>query len=288
MKAKHYLRLLAPLCIFGFAFRILEIIFAIEPQTGFYVNGSVIPTLFNVYVIIASLFLLSSIIFVKKETKPVRARLASFGKIESFVSLMSAVFFLSATMQQILLNIVSIKKYSSFTDVLKDLEIYEFVVAVLAALFLVHLSSSPKKAIKNKFYIVISLACPLFCLLRLLEIFTDLSQILSRAYGDYSIIFLAASALAYMNLSKIIAGNRARKYMVGFGMTAVFFGGIRLADLVMRILPNDPYNISLDILMGFADVFSALFILVIVIKVIRKPVAKAEETKKSEISEVLQ
>ncbi len=270
MKARYYLKLLAPLCVFAFAFRILEIIFAIDSANGFYVNGSVIPVLFNIYILIASLFLLSSVIFTKREQKPVRGRVATLGKAGNFTALIAAVFILAGEMQPLLHNILNLNKYASVADILGDTAIYRLVFAVFIALFLVHIASNPKKAIKNRFYIFISVFCPVYYVFRAVLLFTDLSQILTSAYSVYDMILLLMLAVAYMNLSKILAGSRGKRLITGFGMTSVLFGVIRLADIIMHFIPGDPYNVKVTVLANIADVLAAFLMLFIVMRINRK------------------
>lgn len=283
MKTKHYIKLLAPICVFGFIFRILEIMFAIEPETGYFVSGSVIPLLFNIYIILAVLFFMSVVFFTKTEQKPVKNRFVKFTFTDNIFTMLSAVFILSGSLQTF------VTKYfidGSLTDVnvlFKDMSFYTIIASVLATFFLVQFATAPKSVNKSGFYTVLSLSVPIYYVLRLFAEFTDMSNILSHSYGTYTIVFLSFLVLAFINLSKVLAGSLCRKYLMAFSLCAVFMGAIHLAECVLSFFPGNPYNISIDLLTYLADLFICLMLVAIFMKVSKKPktAAKAENVQEN-------
>ena len=63
MKTKYYIRALIPLCVIAAVFRVFEIFFAIESDTGFYVQFSPIPLIFNIFSALSVLFWVVVVVF---------------------------------------------------------------------------------------------------------------------------------------------------------------------------------------------------------------------------------
>lgn len=281
MKTKHYIKLLAPICAFGFIFRILEIIFAIEPDSGYFVAGSVIPLLFNIYMILAVLFFMSVIFFTKTEKKPVRGRFVKFTTIDNLFTMLSAIFILAGTLETFVNKYFIESTISNFKVLLTDINFYTMIAALLSTFFLVQFATSPKTVNKHGFFTVLSLSVPIYYVLRLFERFTDMSSILSHSYGTYTIVFLSFLTLAFINLSKVIAGSLSRKYLIAFSLCAVFMGTIHLAECIMSFIPGNPYNISINLLTYLADLFICLMLISILMKMMKKPKDRVRKTKKT-------
>lgn len=281
MKTKHYIKLLAPISIFGFIFRILEIVFAIEPDTGYFVQGSVIPIIFNVYLILAVLFFMSIVFTTKTEQKPVKNKFVKFSFKDNLATMLSAVFILSSSMQIFLNKYFIDGLLDDYRALFRDISFYMIVAALLSALFLVQFATSPKLVCKSGFFTVLSLFVPIYYVLRLFIVFTDMSNIISHSYGTYTIVFLSFITLAFLNLSKVLAGSLCRKQLMAFSLCAVFMGAIHLAEFVMAFIPGNPYNISIDLLTYLADLFICLMLIMIFLKVSKKvKTAKAKENSK--------
>jgi hypothetical protein len=248
MKTKFYIKLLAPMCFFGFIFRLLEIIFAIEPETGFYVMHSYIPLLFNIYIFLVIAFFMTLLLFTPKEQKPIRSRFNKFTAGDNLIMLLSAVFILSSSMKNFFFNLFAEHKYGSFKDLFSDLSFLTFIFAILASIFIVQFVSSPKAVIKSSIIKILSLAFPLYYVIRLFNIFTDMGMLLSRAYGSFSIIFMSFMVLTVINLSEILVGAYTRKYFFAFGFCTVFLAVVRTAEFILSFIPGNPYNISIDFL----------------------------------------
>lgn len=286
MKTKHYIKLLAPICAFGFIFRVLEIMFAIEPETGYFVSGSVIPLLFNIYIILAVLFFMSIIFFTKTELKPVKNRFVKFTFTDNLFMMLSAVFILAGRLQTFVNKYFIDGTLSDFSVLFKDMTFYTIVAAVLATFFLVQFATAPKTVNKSGFYTVLSLAVPIYYVLRLFIEFTDMSNILSHSYGTYTIVFLSFLTLAFINLSKVLAGSLCRKYLMAFSLCSVFMGAIHLAECVMAFIPGNPYNITIDLLTYLADLFICLMLVAIFLKVSKKQKVSAKAKENEETAEL--
>lgn len=271
MKTKYYIKLLAPICFFGFIFRLLEIIFAIEPESGFYVMNSYIPLLFNIYVFLVIAFFMSLLLFIPKEQKPVRSRFSKFTAGDNLIMLLSAVFILSSSMKNFFFNLFAEHKYSKFGDLFSDLSFITFVFAILTSIFIVQFVTSPKSVMKSTTIKIFSLAFPLYYVVRLFNVFTDMDLLLSKAYGSYSIIFMSFMVLAVINLSEILIGAFNRKYFFAFGFCTVFLSAVRSAEFILSFIPGNPYNISIDFLEFCTDLFCSLTILISIIKLLRRP-----------------
>jgi hypothetical protein len=273
---------MAPMCFFGFIFRLLEIIFAIEPETGFYVLHSYIPMLFNIYIFLVIAFFMSVLLFTPKEQKPVRGRFNKFTAGDNLIMLLSAVFILSSSMKNFFFNLFAEHKYNSFNDLFSDLSFLTFIFAILASVFIVQFVSSPKAVMKSNIIKILSLAFPLYYVIRLFNVFTDMGLLLSKAYGSFSILFMSFMVLSVINLSEILVGAFTRKYFFAFGFCTVFLAAIRTAEFVLSFIPGNPYNISIDFLEFCTDLFCSLTVLVTIIKLLKK----IKSTKTAENSDV--
>ena len=288
MKTKHYIKLLAPISIFGFIFRILEIVFAIEPETGYFVSGSVIPLIFNIYIILAVMFFMSVIFTTKTEQKTVKKRFVKFTFTDNIFTMLSAVFILAGSLQTFVTKYFIDGTLTDITVIFKDITFYTIICAVLSVFFLVQFATSPKSVSKHGFYVILSLFVPIHYVLRLFVEFTDMSKLLSHSYGTYTIIYLCFITLAFINLSKVLAGSLCRKYLMAFSLCSVFMGAIHLAECVMSFIPGNPYNISIDILTYLADLFICLMLISIFLKVSKKPKVSAKAKDDNDTEELPQ
>ena len=246
MKTKYYTKMLFPLSLFGIIFRILEIMFAIEPSSGFYYLESVIPMLFNIYVFLVIAFFLSEIFLIKTESKTVRKRLGAVTVFDRIVMIVAAVFILAGSLQDFLVELNVNFSYSSLADVFSDVKIYILILAGLSCISLVFFASDPKRYSTSSFMALFSLAITFYFLIRLFTRFLDLSDILSKAYSAHTILLLGFIVLAFLNFSKVLAGLFAKKYFIAFGLCSVFLAVLHIAEFAMYFIPGNPYNIPLD------------------------------------------
>lgn len=288
MKTKYYTKMLLPLSIFGLIFRVLEIMFAIEPESGFYYTESVIPLLCNIYTFLVIAFFISETFLIKSENKTQRKRFGYVSTFDKVLMLLSAVFILANALNVFLFELNINYSYGSVADIFKASPVYVLIFAAISCLFIVFFASAPKKYSSSSFMSILSLSITVYYIIRLFTRFLDLNEILSKAYGTHTILLLGFIVLACMNFSKLLAGILSKKYFVAFGLCAVYLATVHLAEFVMYFLPGNPYNINVDIFAYAADFFTAAVILKMVLLIAKKPdkVTNNEEVLPEQSEEV--
>lgn len=261
MKTKIYTKMLLPLSLFGLLFRVLEIIYAIDPENGFYYLESFIPLLFNIYIFLVIAFFISELFLIKTESKSSRKRFGALGIPDKIIMISSAVFILGSALRDIFVESEINFSFENFTDLLLDTRFYILVFAVLTCVFIVFFASDPKRYSVNSVMAILSLSLTFYYLLRLFTRFLDLNEILSKAYSTHTILLLGFIVLSCLNFSKILAGLRVRKYFVAFGHCAVFLSVLHLAEFVMHFLPGNPYNITVDSIFSYIADFLVSFLI---------------------------
>ena len=145
MKTKIYTKMLLPLSLFGLLFRVLEIIYAIDPENGFYYLESFIPLLFNIYIFLVIAFFISELFLIKTESKSSRKRFGALGIPDKIIMISSAVFILGSALRDIFVESEINFSFENFTDLLLDTRFYILVFAVLTCVFIVFFASDPKR-----------------------------------------------------------------------------------------------------------------------------------------------
>lgn len=271
MKTKIYIKMLFPLSLFGLIFRILEILFAIEPSSGFYYLDSFIPLLCNIYIFLVIAFFISEIFLTKAESKSIRKRLGAIKIADKIFMIASAVFILGSALQNLLVEYQINFSYDSIKDLFSDFKIYILILAVLSCVFIVFFASDPKKYSTSSFMSILSLSLTFYYVLRLFTRFLDMNEILSKAYSTHTILLIGFIVLSLLNFSKILAGLRAKKFFVAFGLCTVFLAVLHLAEFVIYFFPGNPYNIPVDSIFAYiADFLVSLVILRLIIIVSKK------------------
>ena len=218
-----------------------------------------------------------SIIFTTRtEQKTIKNRFVKFTFVDNVFTMLSAVFILATNLHTFVAKYFIDGTLSDFTDIFKDISFYMIICSVLSVFFLVQFATSPKTVNKNGFFVVLSLFVPIYFVLRLFIEFTDMSQLLSHAYGTYTIVFLCFITLSFINLSKVLAGSFCRKYLMAFSLCSVFMGAIHLAECVLSFIPGNPYNISIEPLAYLADFFICLMLISIFMKIIKRQKVSAK------------
>ena len=284
MKTKIYTKMLLPLSLFGIIFRILEILFAIEHSSGFYYLESFIPLLCNIYIFLVIAFFLSEIFLTKPETKSLRKRFGAVTVADRIVMILSAVFILGSALRDFLYEIEINFSYSSISDVFTDSKVYILIFAALSCVFIVFFTADPKRYSVSSFMAILSLSVTFFYLLRLFTRFLDLNEILSKAYSAHTILLLGFIVLSFLNFSKILAGLKAKRYFVAFGLCAVFLAVMHLAEFVLYFFPGNPYNIPVDNIFSYLADFLVAFLILRFIMLVSKKQDKSFK-RNAEISD---
>jgi hypothetical protein len=271
MKTKIYTKMLLPLSIFGLLFRTLEILFAIEPSSGFYYLESFIPLLCNIFIFLVIAFFISEIFLTKQESKTLRKRLGAISVPDKVIMIASAVFILGSALRDLLVEFEINFSYEKITDMFADSKIYILILAALSCIFIVFYVSDPRRYSVSSFMSILSLSLTFYYLLRLFTRFMDMNEILSKAYSTHTILLLGFIVLSCLNFSKLLAGLRVKRYFAAFGLCAFFLAVMHLVEFVIYFLPGNPYNVPVENMFSYiADFLVSLVILRFVILVSKK------------------
>ncbi len=277
MKTKIYIKMLFPLSFFGLIFRILEILFAIEPSSGFYYLDSFIPLLCNIYIFLVIAFFISGIFLTKTESKSIRKRLSAVNIADKVIMIASAVFILGSALHDLLVEYQINFSYDSIKELFTDSKIYILILAALSCVFIVFFASVPKRYSSSSFMSILSLSLTFYYVLRLFTRFLDMNEILSKAYSTHTILLIGFIVLSQLNFSKILAGLRSKKYFVAFGLSTVFLAILHLAEFVMYFFPGNPYNIPVDSIFAYIADFLASAVILRFILIVSKKQDKSEK-----------
>lgn len=287
MKFKYYPIALIPICLATFVLRALELILAIDPNTGYFASDSVFPTVFNVFLVAAVLFF-GSVLFAKKETKPVVSRLYRGSMTDTALGIGAATLMVASALFRFFSE-VSKGHVTVSLSLLKATPFWHLVFAVVAAVFLIFFITYPKMTAKQTTWKVLSLAPVALYAFLLIDYFRDFDTVFSHAYGIYLIIFCGLAACALITFSKIIVKLPGRKPFVFFTCTMAMFLSLRIADGVLSLIPSNPYGISTNLFSLLTDLLLTGLMICQMLKVIkprkRRPAPEATEALPEEQAE---
>ncbi len=277
MKPKHYLRILLPLCLAGAVLRCLTLLFAVEADTGYFVQNSPLPWILNCFLGACAVFFLTFLFVIRKENRSLQKRLYRFSGLDAVVGLLSAVFVLAGSFRSLLAQRLS---QVSSGPLWKDLSLWIAVLSLVCSVFLVFFVSYPRRASRSTGWKICSLSLTVWFVVRLFRAFLDLEISMSRPYGIYYIVCLAMGTMAMLQFSKLLSGMLCRKSCFLFGMLFVLFQSIRLPDAILSLFPGNPYGVSISLLEFLGDTFLAIFFFRILQKMSkrlrRRPAAMAD------------
>ncbi len=251
MKLKHYGVALVPACLVAFVFRAMELILTIDPKTGYFETGAWLPFAFDLFLVSLVVFF-GTVLFRKKDPKPASVRLYRASLFDAVVGIAGAVLLVAAALYHFFSGVAD----GSLTvdgSLFLSTCFWQTVFAVLAAIFLIFFVTYPKKSAKNNGWRVLSLALTAYYLFLLLVNFQDLEVVFSRSYGIYLITFYGIAAASSINFSKIMARIPGRKGFVFFTCLLACLGAVRVADLVLWLIPGNPYGVPMDLFGILAD-----------------------------------
>lgn len=251
MKLKYYATALIPACLVVFMARAVELILSIDPRTGHFSTGTVIPMVFNLLLVLAALFF-CTVLFAKREPKPAVVRLYRASMTDTVFGIGAAVFLLAGGLYR-LLGAFLAGDVGLDKTLLTFAPLWHVVVAVLAAIFLIFFVTYPKRSAKKNLWRVMSLALTVYYVFLLLDNFRDLDVVFSHAFGIYLITFYGLAALASVNFSKILARLFGRKTFILFTCLMTVLLAVRLADVILFLIPGNPYSITTNLLLFCSD-----------------------------------
>lgn len=283
MKLKHYGIALVPFCLVAFLFRAVELILAIDPQTGHFQSGSVIPIIFDGFLVVGAIFF-GTVLFTKREPKPPVVRLYRASLFDTVFGIAASVLLVTAALYRFFGEVADGTMVFD-GKVLLHPALWQLLLAVLAAIFLIFFVTYPKLSAKQNGWRIMSLSLTAFYLFLLLANFQNLSVVFSRSYGIYLITFYGLAAAVGINFSKILARLIGRRSFVLFSCLLAVLGSVRLADGVLYLIPGNPYSIPFDLFGFLADgCFTALMLsqMLKLMKNRKKPLPSEDAAPQSE------
>lgn len=258
MKMKRYATVLVPICLVTFLFRALELILSIDPRTGSFTPKSILPTAFNVALILFTL-LLATVMFTKKEPKPVAVRLYRASLFDLIVGIAAAVSMIAASLFEMIPLFFT--PDFSLAAIFASLAFWRFLLAFAGGTFLIFFVTYPRGTIRRNVWKIFSLSLTAYFILLLLANFNDFEVVFSQAFGIYTVTFYAIAALASVSLSKIFVRLVGRRTFVLFTCLMSMLMALRLADAVIYLLPGNPYAIPMDLFTTVTDLLVTLLFL---------------------------
>ncbi len=252
MKLKYYGTALVPVCLAAFVFRAVVLILAVDPQTRYFVSGSIIPTIFDIFLILIALFF-CSVLLMKKEPRPAVVRLYRASLFDTVLGIAGSVLLVAAALFRFFSGLASGTVIPDVTILLRS-ELWQLILSLLTAIFLIFFVTYPKRSAKQNPWRIMSLSLTVYYLFLLIVNFQDLDVVFSRAFGIYLITFYGVAAASGINFSKILARLFGRKIFILFTCLMAVLTSVRLADAVLYLIPGNPYAIPMDIFGFFADV----------------------------------
>lgn len=283
MKLKYYGIALVPICLAAFLFRAVELILAIDPKTGYFVSGSLIPLLFDGFLLLATLFF-ASVLFLKKEPKPAVVRLYRATLFDTIFGIAGSVLLITAGLYRFFGSLAAQTLVFDKT-LITNPDLWQLILAVLSAVFLIFFVTYPKLSAKQNGWRIMSLSLSVYYVFLLLTNFQDLSVVFSRCYGIYLISFYGVAAAAGINFSKILARLFGRKLFILFTCLMALLTALRLADGILYLIPGNPYAIPFDLFGFLADACITALMLSQMEKLIKRRKKKRPQVNPAEESE---
>lgn len=287
MKMKRYATVLVPICLVTFLFRALELILCIDPRTSAFTPKSVLPAVFNVALLLFALLLLT-VLFTKKEPKPVAVRLYRASMFDLTIGIAAALAMIASALFE-MISLFFAPEFS-FASLLGALPFWRFLMALAGGTFLIFYVTYPRGTLRQNLWKIFSLSLTAYFILLLLANFNDFEVVFSQAFGIYTVTFYAVAALASVSLSKIFVRLVGRRTFVLFTCLMTVLMALRLADAVIYLLPGNPYAIPMDLFTTVTDLLVTLLFLSQMKKVMknkkkRRPEAEPESDEAPALAE---
>ncbi len=276
MKTKYYTKLLLPLCLFCALFRFLELAFAVEYSVDsyFYVSGSIIPLIFNIFLGLCVAFFFSfwaidkvrslsspdskekkaEIKAIKAEGKEaykayindnkkdieLKSEFSRMKKLDgktTFLYVIASILILAFSAQLLLNELGSnAVAYGGIKDLFVTLVPYIFIAAVLSVLFFVQFAASPKATAKGKFWMVLAFAPALFYTLLVFFVFQAHSGIVSKVFVAFDFLKIAALAISLISIPQLFISSNHKAVFLSSSLTAVFLSTVRFTDGIVSVI----------------------------------------------------
>lgn len=182
MRAKNYLYILFPLTVVGIIFRVVELLYGVEAETGYYVRGSSLYIFFNIFILAGVIVLLSQMIWrVKSKVVPKKSVIRICPDPFSFSGIMfllSAAGIAASSFTEFIRPILVIKSFANggggvtLKNVFADFDVWILLAGILSAVVLVVFAVDPRKCVNRTFFNVLTLAPVLYYAFRTLDLFS--------------------------------------------------------------------------------------------------------------------
>lgn len=253
MKTKYYSKIILPLCFFVFVFRVLALIFAVEFSVDslFYVNGSVIPVIFGIFVfmVIVFFFLFYFWTLIKRLVRKKKGQSADDKKAVEFYSPFSKVrvFNFPITLLVCIAAVMTISfsanlvldyfsgSEASFGGLFKTFVPYIAILALLSVFFYVEFIAAPKATANSKFWMVFSFFPAVLYALIVFNIFVTNSGIIDRVFMRFDFISLAMIMLTLICIPQLMISSKKKSLLFSASMSALFLSTIRFADALVYL-----------------------------------------------------
>lgn len=276
MKAKNYLYILFPLTVVGVIFRAVELLYGVEAGTGYYIRGSSLYIYFNAFVLAGILVLLSQMLWkVKSKIVPKKSVIRICSSPFSFTGIMfliSAAGVAASSFIRIYTTDSVIRRFAAgnigvtVKDVLADFDIWILIFGILSAVVFVAFAVDARKCVNSSAMNVLTLSPVVYFVLRTLDLFSEKSSILSRAYDSFTILSLCFFALFFMSFAKMAVGMSSRKTLFGFGSVAFFLGIMRIAETVLFFVGSNKFNVDVEPAAAVSDVIVCVCICAVLLR----------------------
>ncbi len=281
MKLKHYGIALVPACLAAFLFRAVELIVAIDPKTGYFVSGSILPTLFDGFLILTALFF-ASVLLMKNEPKPAVVRLYRATVFDTAMGIGGSVLLVTSALYEFFSGLSAGTVILDGTFLVSPV-LWQMILSLFCAIFLIFFVTYPKRSAKQNLWRIFSLSLTVHYLFALIVNFQDLNVVFSRTFGIYLITFYGVAAASGINFSKLLARLPARKGFLFFTCMMAVMTAVRFADGVLSLIPGNPYGIPIHLLGFLADTCITLFMVSQMGKLmVRRPRKSAAEPPSKE------
>ena len=258
MKLKHYVTALVPICLVVFVFRAIELILCIDPHSQHFESGTILPTVFNILLVIVALFF-ASVLFKKNEPKPATVRLAKPSLFDLIIGVGTSLTMIAYALFRLITALTDHE--ISLNKIHTAPQLWQTVLAIGAAVFIIFYVTYPKRSLKKNLWRVLSLFLTGYTLFLLVTNFSDLDVVFSRSFGIYRILFYGMAAAASVGLSKIMARLIGRKGFIFFTCMMAVMMALRMADTVLYLIPDNPYGIPGDLFAPVSDLLLTLLYL---------------------------
>ncbi len=210
-----YLLFLILLSMGSMAMRIVQYIFAVDAQKGYFEANSASVLGFSILAVASIILFISSIFSLRDEIVSLNT------KLSSNLANISCILLLTTTIGNMFIELSNITRANK--------AIFALIYIVFASLFCVFLLVAifnSKKLFPAMFLIPV-----LYCIARLIELFIKYTGIKSIASKTFEILALCALILFFLYYSKSMIKNTGKKRTFAFGMCAIFL-------IVVSVIPS--------------------------------------------------